>query len=132
MVRLEPLTSPAGLMEDMTILRHLPPTRSTTLLVLPQALLGPRRTRYRPVSSVCPRAFTPHSNVQVVGKHRAGRGVVPGNAESVSALPDSLVERTRSGDLPRTAFNLVVQSCSFPSTVLFDPATTGWKRRSRP
>src|SRR5215212_1106683 len=59
MVRLEPLTSPAGLMEDMTILRRLPPTRPTTLLVLPQALLGPRRTRYRPVSSVCPRAFTP-------------------------------------------------------------------------
>src|SRR5919112_1369258 len=41
-VRLEPLTSPAGLTEDMTILRRLPPPRPAPLLLLPQALLGPR------------------------------------------------------------------------------------------
>jgi hypothetical protein len=41
-VRLEPLTSPTGLTEDMTILRRLPPPRPTPLLLLPQALLGPR------------------------------------------------------------------------------------------
>src|SRR3712207_2283409 len=42
MVRLEPPTSPAGLTEEMTILRRLPPPRPAPLLLLLQNLLGPR------------------------------------------------------------------------------------------